>query len=227
MPRIIQQRAVKGSQKWLQELINRNADIFDNLLLPRLQLWHNDTIRWLSPLEEDDYAEYQDETFLERLSVRLESRSLSSFWPSGGPVWDGLGKSSRGDIILLEAKSHISELASSCRACSPSLSLIEDSLADTAAFCGAAFTADWLKGCYQYANRLAHLYLLRHLNGIPAWLVFVYFVNDFEMAGPQSTTEWQSAIRRTNDHLGISPDRLCPYVIEAFLDVARVEILAR
>ncbi len=34
------------------------------------------------------------------------------------------------------------------------------------------------KGFYQYINRLAHLYLLRVLNKIPAYLVFVYFVND-------------------------------------------------
>ena len=39
-------------------------------------------------------------------------------------------------------------------------------------------TCDWSGTFYQYANRLAHLYLLHELNDVDAWLVFVYFVGD-------------------------------------------------
>jgi hypothetical protein len=45
-------------------------------------------------------------------------------------------------------------------------------------------------------NRLAHLYFLCELNGVPAFLVFVYFVNDQEMQGPTTKKEWQTETER-------------------------------
>jgi hypothetical protein len=219
VPRIAQKKAIRGSQKWLQFLDDTNRQALDGLLRTGLRLNANDRIEWLSPLEEDDYAEYQDEAFLERLSVRLEKRSLRSFWPRRGPVWDGLAKTNRGDIILVEAKSHVSELSSSCQAKQPSLDLIRSSLKETAGIYGAGANADWLNGYYQYANRLAHLYLLRHLNNLPAWLVFVYFVNDVDMNGPESEDEWRLAIETMHAHLGVAQERLRPHVVDAFIDV--------
>jgi hypothetical protein len=218
MSRIPQEMAMKGSQKWLQILVNRDRDLLDDLLRTRLQLSAHDTITWLSPLVEDSYAEYQDEDFLELLSVRLKNRGLSSFWPCGGPVWDGLARTSRGDIILVEAKSHATELASSCKANPQSLKLIQDSLAKTAAFYGSTSWTNWLQGYYQYANRLAHLYLLRHLNGLQAWLIFLYFINAWEMAGPKSVRDWLSAVETVHAHLGIQPGRLEPNVVDLFID---------
>jgi hypothetical protein len=222
MPKIAQNKGVKGSQKWLQILVNQHQNLLNSLLRSRLQLSASDKIMWLSPLGEDCYAEYQDKTFLERLSLHLENCSLDKFWPRGGPVWDGLAKTSRGDIILVEAKSHVSELASSCQAGPKSLRLIQDSIAQTEVFYGVASSADWLQGYYQYANRLAHLYLLRRLNRVRAWLLFVYFVNDLEMAGPKSENEWRSAIDNVHQHLGIAQKSLRPYVIGYFPDVSEL-----
>lgn len=219
MPHLVQKPSYKGSQRWLQELVNRRADLLDAALLPRLGLSSNDVINWLSPLEADGLSEYRDGAFLELLSIHLEKRSLGSFWPPGGPVWDGLGVTSRGDVILIEAKAHISELASSCQANQRSLESIRDSLAEAAKFYGASPTADWSQTYYQYANRLAHLYLLRQLNGIPAWLVFIYFVNDFEMNGPESVGEWLSAIEDVHTHLGVKREQVEPYVVDIFFDV--------
>ena len=157
--------------------------------------------------------------FLERLSIKLEKHSLNKFWPAHGPVWDGLGKTRNGDVILVEAKSHVSEVASSCQAGVESRKLIQDSLAETSHFYGASSDADWLNGYYQYANRLAHLYLLRHLNGIQAWLCFVNFVNDHKMSGAKSTVEWQPAIDAVHKHLGITEQSLRPYVVDVFPDI--------
>ncbi len=219
MSRIVQERAIKGSQKWLQVLVNEHPDILDDLLRPRLQLSSHETINWVSPLQEDGYAEYRDAEFLEQLGIDLEYRSLFSFWPHGGPVWDGLAKTSRGDVILAEAKSHVSELSASCKASKPSLELIQRGLTETARFYNGTSPETWTEGFYQYANRLAHLYLLRELNGIPAWLISIYFVNDCAMAGPKSIAEWQSTIRSVHKHLGIDTEHLRPHVVDVFLDV--------
>jgi hypothetical protein len=220
MSRICQKKESRGSQHWLQELINRNPGLLAETLRPRLGLSGDDTIAWLSPREDDGYAEYQDEVFLSKLSIHLEKCPIHTFWPSRGPVWDALGKTSRGDILLVEAKAHIPELASPpCGACPSSLALIRKSLAKAAEFYGAAPNVDWSRLYYQYANRLAHLYLLRELNEIQAWLVFLYFVNASEMDGPRSVEEWRPAIDAAHTHLGVTRERLQPYVVDIFFDV--------
>ena len=222
MGRITQKVGTKGSQMWLQLLINRHPTVIENHLRPVLDLNPEDKILWHSPLAQDEYSEYRDKEFLKRVSTRLQHRSLASFWPNGGPVWDGLGTTSRDDVILVEAKSHISELASKCQAREPAKAQIQKSLKHAAEFYGAAPHADWLNGYYQYANRLAHLYLMRHLNGIPAWLCFVYFVNDSEMSGPKSVAEWRSAIATAHSHLGLGEHSLTPFIVDLFIDVAEL-----
>jgi len=219
MSRVVPPKAIKGSQHWLQELVNRSPELLNESLKPRLGLSRNDTIAWLSPQESDDYAEYRDGDVQELLSIRLENRHLHTFWPSGGPQWDALGKTTRGDILLVEAKAHVGELKSTCKASSPSMTLIQKSLAEAGRSFGAASTNDWSQTYYQYANRLAYLYLLRQLNGIQAWLVFLYFVNANDVAGPKSEKEWRSAIEDVHAHLGINRDQLGPFVIDVFLDV--------
>ena len=44
----------------------------------------------------DDFAEYQDQAFLDLLGIKIPNVSLSEFWPSRGSVGDGLGKSETG-----------------------------------------------------------------------------------------------------------------------------------
>ena len=63
---------------------------------------------------------------------------------------------------------------------------IEHSLATVKAFVKSRAPADWSTSFYQYANRLAHLYWMREVNGYDAYLVNLFFVNDREMSGPGS-----------------------------------------
>ncbi len=219
MSRIVQPTATRGSQYWLQQAVNNYPRSLDEQLRSPMQLAAGDSITWLSPMALDDFAEYRDETFLERTSLRLRKRQLQSFWPSGGPVWDGLATTTRNDVILVEAKAHISELVSSCQAAKTSRHRIRNSLNETAAYFGAKLTDSWTQRYYQYANRLAFLYLLRCLNHFPTWLVFVYFVGDLEMNGPNSILQWQSAIETVHARLGIRSEQLKPYVLDVFIDV--------
>ena len=99
MPRISQRSAVKGSQKWIQKLVNEKPDLINSLIKIQLQLAETEEISWYSPLAEDEYAEYQDQAFLGLLGIKLPNVSLSHFWPSRGPVWDGLGKFKTGEIF--------------------------------------------------------------------------------------------------------------------------------
>lgn len=224
MARLVPKAATRGSQKWLQVLVNLHPAVFDSALASAHGSATSMRIQWLSPLQGDEYAEYQDQAFLDRLGVALPYRPLASFWPRRGPVWDGLGVTDRGELLLVEAKSHIRELLSSADPDSEtSLNQIRASLEETRAYLRAHTHIDWTAPLYQYANRLAHLYLLRVLNGLPAFLVMLYFVNDYEQSGPSTQEEWQGAITLQKTLLGLRRHKLTPYVLDIFIDVSDLE----
>lgn len=221
MSRVIQTDGTKGSQKWLQVLINQHPDLITTAFQEAADLPSTLGVEWLSPLKNDSYAEYQDRSFVERLGAELLQRSLASFWPSRGPVWDGLGRSTENHLLIIEAKSHIPEISPSGTKATAESSkvLIKASLEEAKKFFGSSAEADWSRAYYQYTNRLAHLYLLRQLNALPAFLVNVYFVNDGEMNGPTSQKHWQEELKRIKNHLGIKPHALDKYAVDLFFDV--------
>jgi hypothetical protein len=220
MPRSGQWRAARGSQKWLQQAIKQDSLSLIMPIAERLGV-AADTICWLSPLPHDDFAEYYDAAFLERLGVELPNRALAEFWPTRGPHWDGLGKTERGDLLLVEAKAHIAEMISSPSSAKAQRSVerIKGSLAETKRHLRVPEDVDWARTYYQYTNRLAHLYLLRELNGLPAWLVFVHFVGDADMAGPNTAAPWEEAMADMRTALKLPRDHaLSPYVIDVFVN---------
>lgn len=220
MARMAQGRAEKGSQKWLQMLVNEYPELVNRELREMLRLGPGDVIQWLSPLEDDGYAEYTNAQFLDRPGVTLEAVSLKSFWPRSGPRWDGLARTDRGDLILVEAKAHIAELASGpTKASGKSLAKIRESLAQVKQVYGSRSGADWTICFYQYTNRLAHLYLLRELNDLPAYLLLLCFINDEEMEGPATTSEWEGALELLDSHLGVRRHRLSGSVLHVCIDI--------
>jgi hypothetical protein len=220
MARFVQPEAKRGSQKWIQKLINEKSSLLDSKLDAILG---EDKIQWLSPLKSDDYAEYRDDAFLGLLGVKLDVVSLNEFWPNRGPQWDALGKSSSGKFFLVEAKSHIPELMSTFSGSSQaSISKILSSLQETKDYFCSKTDFVWSKTFYQYTNRLAHLYLFRK-NRLDAYLVDVYFLGDSEMDGPKTVDEWQGAIRLVRSCLGLREHLLRKCVVDVFIDTASLK----
>lgn len=178
-------------------------------------------IIWKSPRASDGYAEYSDREFLDLLHIKLDNRPLETFWPSrGGPQWDALALTEGGKIVLVEAKSHINEIDSPRTVAKyRSLNLINSSLLETRVALHIKSETDWSKCCYQYANRLAFLYLLRILNELPAYLVNIYFVNDKAQKGPKSEEGWSGALKFQKKHLGIKRNIISPYIADIFINV--------
>jgi hypothetical protein len=214
--------AGKGSQRWLQIAVNRRPEVLDRALREAAALGGD--IEWLSPLATERFAEYSDNAMLARLGVEPKV-PLARFWPVGGPRWDGLARAASGDVFLVEAKAHIGEMVSGgCRATEPALSMIRASLeAVKRDLLPKAGEVDWSGAFYQYANRLAHLHFLRVQNGIPAHLVFVYFLNAEEMGGPSEVAEYRGAIRVIEQYLGLGRHRLGRFVHKVFVDVRELE----
>lgn len=214
--------AKRGSQKWIQILVNEKPLLLDSFIARELNLSEDDRIDWLSPLRTEGYSECFDQASLDKLSVKLNRKPLTGFWPKNGPHWDALGKTAVSHkLLLVEAKSHIRELISSVRASSASLQKIRESLYEVRRFLNSSSATDWAMGFYQYVNRLAHLYLLRQ-NDLQAYLVFVYFLNDVEMSGPATVEEWRAALDLLHAYLGLGKHKLQKYIVDVFIDVSKI-----
>lgn len=222
MGRFPQSVGEKGSKKWIQRLINEKTELLNSEIRNELSLPSNEEIQWFSPLKKDGYAEYSDQDFIDLLGVKLEKVPLSDFWPERGPHWDALGKSGSGILFLVEAKSHIRELISTMGATDEdSIRKIRRSLRRTKNFLNSNAETDWTCGFYQYTNRLAHLYLLRQ-NQLAAYLIFVHFLNDLDMNGPETVEEWKGAIKLLHSYLGIGRHKLKKFIADVSIDVDRL-----
>ncbi len=218
MGRFIQDNNTHGSQKDLQILINEKKGLLDKELSGFLNKDIN--ITWKSPLKTDQFAEYRDDEFLKILN--LDSRivvPLEEFWPKRGPQWDALGLDNK-TVFLVEAKAHVPEIVSPPTGAGPeSKSRFIDSFAEVKEYLNVNNNIDWTGTFYQYTNRIAHLYYLRVLNGIDAYLVNLYFLNDKSVDGPSTKEEWQGAITVIKQYLGIPKNhKLDKYMLDAFVD---------
>jgi len=199
--RVTQQPGTRGSLRWIQQAINQRRDVFDPLVLE--QIPGATTIQWLSPLAADDFAEYRDGDFLEKIGHLRHAPELSAYWPARGPQWDALGITNSGEAILVEAKAHIAEFLSAGTQAGPeSRPLIERTLAETVSALHAKPLIRWTGALYQTANRMAHLKFLIDRK-IAAKLIFICFVGDGDMHGPQSADEWRGAIHLMRLMLGL------------------------
>jgi hypothetical protein len=219
-------KAFAGSQRQIQYYVNEQPAILNRAIGEAFG--RDMPARWVSPLMEERYKEYSDRSFLQVLGLGQYHVELRNFWPNGGPVWDALalvGPSQ--DVLLVEAKSHIPEIyAGKCAAtAAESIRLINLSVSRTTKWFGVNPSINWLgrhsyvmdrsqrEGyLYQSANRLAHLYFLREILGLKAWLANVCFTGDPH--SPTSLQVWKSAIAHAKRSLGIGES---PFVREVFL----------
>ena len=172
-----------------------------------------ETISWVSPIAADQFAEYFDEEFLERLGIAALKVPLKEFWPRSGPRWDGLAKTSSGKLILVEAKAYIEEAVDyRTKAGAVSSKRIAAALSEAKKAFGATADACWDMPFYQYANRLAHLYFARELNSLDAYLLFLYFADAPDVPVPATEEQWRGALRVIEKSLGLGAHRFRPHV---------------
>lgn len=206
-----------GSKHWIQEIVN-NEDLCRQL---NRAISGMEKLRWISPVNYEDYAEYKlnQQIMLDNLGItdREIARELFKFWPTQQPQWDGIAVSNDNNAFyLIEAKAHVEEVVTRMPVSKPGASaksienhqLILDSM-------GAVFKkiADggnfesWKYPYYQLGNRLTFLY---YLNSSPFLkdkrfhLVLLDFVNDkhFQNTLPM----WEDAYKKIwKEMLGNAP----------------------
>jgi hypothetical protein len=218
-------RAFAGSQRWLQSLVNSAEGSPLSRLIRESCGGLIEQIEWTSPLAEKGFQEYRDQKFLSAIGYPSLSAALYEFWPRRGPHWDALARArlcpasaSRG-VLLVEAKSYPGEVVGNgCQASPASRAQIERALTGAKSWFQVEPSADWLGPLYQSANRLAHLYFLRQIAQIPAWLINIYFVNDPRT--PTSRAEWERDILATNACLGFT--QVAPFVLSVFPEAREI-----
>ena len=215
------------SEHWLRVLINRFPHKLDSSLHTAGNWMKPRSITWVSPLKNDQYAEYYDGAFLDRLGLQNLRWSLQAFWPRSGPRWDALGRTSLDEYLLVEAKAYPAESSSTNRATNPnSVAKIRRAFAETKQALSCSPESDWDTPYYQYANRLAHLYWLQEIAGVSAYLVCVYFVMAPDVPHPTTLEGWAQHIDLMHHHLGITGNVLNGRVMNVFVPVVDLEMSA-
>lgn len=221
--------AAAGSQRWLQLAVNVQPKLVDEPIVASLGGSEHSPLKWLCPVQAGGYREYRDLEALKAMGVpaRIQN-SLAQFWPRRAPVWDGLARTAKGDLLLIEAKANVPELASGRSQAGPeSLNKIRERLIEVREYLAPKSAVDWAHTFYQYANRLAFLYFLRRLNHVPAHLILVYFVNALDVKGPTSRAEWEAALTLMYAALGLPKrHRLSPFIHNVFVDAAAMQRVA-
>ena len=222
-------RAFSGSQMHLQVWVNRRREALSRALLLALPISDPGAqVEWVSPLESEKFGEYKDAAFLSALGLGSHAAALHTFWPRGGPVWDGLARVKRSTnaqdaVVLVEAKSYPTEIVGKgCQAGPESRPTIEGALDETARWLGVSRPDTWTGGLYQSANRIAHVYFLRERLGIEAYLVNLCFAGDPRK--PTTPGEWDKANDLFRRQLGLDGVPT-PWLIDIILPAARREEL--
>lgn len=187
-------RGRKGSKFWIQTLVNMDSG---STLSKAIKSADNSigNIKWLSPLKSDKYGELK--------SKRISSLTNAdfSFWPDNGPWWDGVGVDDVGCIVLVEAKGHVAETKTKCKASSKrslarinkSMEIAHNILTSSPEYgIMASHSYDkeaWLKKYYQTGNRLSFLVKLRQ-QGFNVKLILLNLVNDSTHIST-SLEEWE------------------------------------
>jgi len=204
MPRRERPGKTERSEHWMRVAANEDASTLNKMIIERFGWSPSEQINWVSPVKEDNYAEYYDQEFLVQLELNDLKWPLSKFWPKSGARWDGLATTDSGKVILVEAKAYIEEgVDYKSKAGETSYAKIRQALDAAKSDFGASKDAPWEAPFYQYANRLAHLYFLHKLNGIDAYLLFLYFADAPDVPKPCTTSEWQGSVRLIEKCLGL------------------------
>lgn len=219
MTRIKQNSNGRGSLKCIQHLINEKPKYLNSIITTHFPDLANENITWLSPLKDDDFAEYKDYSFLNKIGVTSSAIQLKDFWPKRGPQWDALAKTTSGKVILVEAKANIPELKSpGTKAKELSKNLIQKSLSEVKQYLEIYNDVDWSNKYYQYTNRIAHLFYLREKCNISAYLINIYFVNDKTHIATKKE-QFEIALKELKKHLGTNSHKLDNYMMEVYIDM--------
>lgn len=159
-------------------------------------------------------AEYTALNFVRCIGLDplIENQKYSEYWPMTGTLqsWDLVGRTNDGRIVTVEAKAHLQELKSDCKAKGKGLEIIEASLMKVRSDLGIEQSGVWTREYYQMANRVFTCWYLNKIRGIPTIHVNLYFVGDQRPDSyvcPRAIRDWKDAVSDAHEYLGLSDEQ--------------------
>lgn len=178
-------KATKGSQLRMQEITSDPS----LKLKKKLDVILKDELEWISPLEKENFQEYQLNSLCNKWG--MPKNCFSDIWPSRQPQWDGIALGRDKMLYLFEAKSHKTEIQSGKNASDiNNEKLIQESIKKMAKETFGKSLNDeelkiWRIKYYQISNRIVFSESLKRIafgnnnakfNRVK--LIFLNFVND-------------------------------------------------
>ena len=218
-----------GSEWHLLRWMGRHRCAFNQLFLEKMGFAASSTIEWLDfefkPGEPWPDEELKGLECLKGPEYKELQKKWALFWPLGSGIhnWDAVGwihSKGKRELLLIEAKAHLDEIRSDCKAGLPlirdgkeepaSPASLKNKLKISKAFqevkssLNVPAEKDWTQKYYQYTNRIATLYFLQN-NGIDTNLAFIYFVGDRAKGKncPSSKQDWQPALQDQATWVGL------------------------
>lgn len=218
-----------GSEWHLLRYLGRHRERFNKEIIIQAGLCGN--IEWFDfdLTEKGVGKEWKGLDFLCRFGSKYRKilEKWRNFWPQIGnpPNWDAVGKlyfdNKKFDILLVEAKAHVGEIVSDCKAkYEGGRKQIQDVMKKFKEDMGITNNRDFLTHYYQYANRLVVLNFLNR-NSVPARLISIYFYGDRKMIGaPRNIEGWCEALKDQKQYIDLSPQStLLARIHKVFLPV--------
>lgn len=216
----------ESASRGLGQLVHRHADRLMDILTHASRGGIQAPVQWVVPEEGAVSGALSGEAALDRLGVHLHERPLASFWPNGGPRWDAVGRDAAGAAVFLHVRASILDLVSAPAEHGRTERVwAADSVEQMRERLGAEGPLDWAATFFGLTSRLAHLHLLRELNGVEAWIVCVHLTSEpggepgDEPGAHLAESEWFPHLRTMYRGLGlpplIRPDRLLDVFLEA------------
>ena len=205
-----------GSELHLLRMLGRHRKSFDAQIQKATGC---DSVDWLDFPSGDLRMNKEGEPNWDKEWLGLDflpsSNPTAAMWKSAWPHHSGVHNrdavarikfGTSIEWLLIEAKANLQELRSDCGAkAADSLALIDMTMTKTKTALGVNEKHDWLRGHYQFCNRVAVLDAMNN-SGSPAHMVFVYFYGDIGDSGrtcPQERSDWQSALDHQDTHVGL------------------------
>lgn len=209
-----------GSEFQLMRFLGHHRNELNDLIHKATNT--NELIEWLDfPYNDNKISgdgEWKGiECFSELLNYDDICEEWKKFWPQSGNAmnWDGIFKI-KDAWHFVEAKAHKKEAFQECCATSnDSINKIDNAFEKTKKWLNIENSNNWRNTkYYQLANRLAFIYFCNEICKINAKLIYIGFVNGFEMEKDEihSSDEWKEIWEEEMKCLGLDIEKMSQYI---------------
>ncbi|MDD2228100.1 MAG: hypothetical protein PHY48_01665 [Candidatus Cloacimonetes bacterium] len=226
-----------GSECHLLRWMGRHRNAFNAAVISALGVTdENHCINWLDFKFNCNKEAWYDSELIRLEFIKDNDVRDEWLWPDTGKQqnWDAIGyietnnqphRATNKDVILVEAKAHLGESESSCKAGENSSKVISGIFESTASELRIAkydtFKDSWFNKYYQYANRLATYSYLKS-KGYHPHLLLVYFINDEHQGKicPSDHSQWGDYLHNQDLEMGTENIYKNEKIFKLVLDIA-------